>query len=39
MQRLSEERRALGKPAPRLGAKIDPNRETLTVDVTLELTN
>ena len=36
MQRLSEERG--GKP-PKLDAKLNPNKESLTVDVTLELVN
>lgn len=39
MQRLFEERRALGKPPPQLDTKLNPNKETLTVDVTLELAN
>jgi hypothetical protein len=39
LQRLLEERRSLGKPAPRLETKLDPNKESLTVDVTLELAN
>jgi len=39
LQRLFEERRAVGRPPPRLGTKVEPNNETLTVDVTLELTN
>ena len=39
MQSLFEERRAVGKPPPQLDTKLNPNKETLTVDVTLELTN
>ena len=39
LQRLLEERRSLGKPAPRLETKLDANKESLTVDVTLELAN
>jgi outer membrane protein insertion porin family len=39
MQRLFEERRAVGKPPPRVGTNLTPNKETLTVDVTLELAN
>lgn len=39
MQRLFEERRAVGKPPPQLDVKLNPNKETLTVDVTLELAN
>lgn len=39
IQRLFEERRAVGKPPPQIGTNINPNKETLTVDVTLELTN
>jgi hypothetical protein len=34
-----EERRAQGKPAPHMKSDIKLNRETLTVDVTYELTN
>ncbi len=37
LQRLYEERRSVGKPPPRIETKLTPNRETLTVDVTLEL--
>ncbi len=39
MQRLFEERRALGKAPPQLVTKLSPNKESLTVDVTLELAN
>jgi outer membrane protein insertion porin family len=39
MQRLFEERRALGKPPPQLEIKLNPNQESLTVDLTLELSN
>lgn len=39
LQRLFEERRAIGKQPPELDAKVNPNKETLTVDITLELTN
>lgn len=39
MQRLFEERREVGKPPPQLDVKLNPNKETLTVDVTLELGN
>jgi outer membrane protein assembly factor BamA len=39
IQRLYEERRALGKPPPKLDVQYKSNKETLTVDVTLELTN
>ncbi len=39
MQRLFEERRALGKPPPQVGTNLNPNKESLTVDVTLELAN
>jgi outer membrane protein assembly factor BamA len=39
MQLLSEERKALGKPVPRLEIKPNPNKQSLTVDVTLELAN
>jgi len=39
MQRLAEERQALGKPAPRLEMKLSPNKQSLTVDVSLELAN
>jgi outer membrane protein assembly factor BamA len=34
-----EERRAQGKPAPHIKSDLKMNRETLTVDVTYELTN
>lgn len=34
-----EERRAQGKPAPNIKSDLKMNRETLTVDVTYELTN
>lgn len=37
LQRLFEERQAAGKGPPRLGSSVAPNKETLTVDVTLEL--
>ena len=37
LQRLFEERQAAGKGVPKLGSRVAPNRETLTVDVTLEL--
>jgi outer membrane protein assembly factor BamA len=37
LARLFEERQAAGKPPPRLGSRTTPNKETLTVDVTLEL--
>jgi outer membrane protein assembly factor BamA len=39
LQRLFEERRVVGKPPPQLDAKLNPNKENLTVDVTLELAN
>ncbi|HEV7796698.1 MAG TPA: POTRA domain-containing protein [Pyrinomonadaceae bacterium] len=39
MQRLFEERQAVGKPPPRVETHLNPNKETLTVDVTLELVN
>jgi outer membrane protein assembly factor BamA len=39
MQRLFEERRGVGRPAPRLDTKLNPNKESLTVDITLELAN
>jgi len=39
MQRLFNERRDAGKPPPRIDSRIKTNRETLAVDVTLELTN
>jgi outer membrane protein assembly factor BamA len=39
MKRLFDERRALGKPPPHLVTKLSPNKESLTVDVTLELAN
>lgn len=37
--RLSQERQSLGKEPPKLGTNIKPTRETLTVDITLELAN
>ena len=39
MQRLFEERGATSKPPPRIETHLKPNKETLTIDVTLELTN
>ena len=39
LRSLFEERRANGKPPPQIETKINPNKETLTVDVTLELGN
>ena len=39
LQRLFEERRTLGKPPPLLDTKLNANKESLTVDVTLELAN
>ncbi len=39
MQRLFDERRALGRPPPHLVTKLSPNKESLTVDVLLELAN
>jgi outer membrane protein insertion porin family len=39
LRSLFEEQRAVGKPPPRIETKINPNKETLTVDVTLELAN
>ncbi|MBC8031302.1 MAG: hypothetical protein H7Z16_14405 [Pyrinomonadaceae bacterium] len=39
MQRLFIERRDAGKPPPRIGFTLTPNKQTLTVDVTLELAN
>ncbi len=39
MQRLFEERQTVGRPPPQLDARVNPNKETLTVDVTLELAN
>jgi hypothetical protein len=39
MQRLAEERQALGKPVPRVEMKLNPNKQSLTVDVSLELAN
>jgi len=39
LRSLFEERRAVGKPPPQIETKINPNKETLTVDVTLELGN
>lgn len=38
LQTLFEQEKAVGKPPPRINATITPNKETLTVDVTLELT-
>jgi outer membrane protein assembly factor BamA len=37
LRSLFEERRAEGKPPPRIGTHFQPNKKTLTVDVTLEL--
>ena len=39
LRSLFEERQAAGKPHPQLDVKLNPNKETLTVDVTLELAN
>lgn len=39
MQRLFEERGNTSKPPPRIDTHLKPNKETLTIDVTLELTN
>ena len=39
MQRLFEERGATSKPPPRIDTRLKANKETLTIDVTLELTN
>lgn len=39
LQRLFEERRAAGKPPPSLNTNFDRHKDTLMVDVTLELTN
>jgi outer membrane protein assembly factor BamA len=39
LRNLFEERRANGKPPPQIETKINPNKETLTVDITLELSN
>ena len=39
LRNLFEERRALGKAPPLLKTNLHPNRESLTVDVTLELAN
>ncbi len=39
LQRLFEERRAVGKPPPQLHTNFDRHKDTLTVDVTLELAN
>ena len=39
LMRLGEERRAAGKPPPKLDVKRAYNKESLTVDVTLELIN
>ena len=37
MSRILEERKLVGQRPPKLGYKLKPNRESLTVDVTLEL--
>ncbi len=37
MARILEERKLTGQKPPRLGYRMKPNKETLTVDVTLEL--
>jgi outer membrane protein insertion porin family len=39
LRSLFEERRAVGKPPPRIETKMNPNKENLTVDITLELGN
>lgn len=39
IQRLFEERKLLGKQPPRIGTNLKANKESLTVDVTLELAN
>lgn len=39
LQSLFEERRAVGKPPPQLATKLTPHKDTLTIDVTLELSN
>lgn len=39
LRSLFEERRALGKPPPQLATKLTPHKDTLTIDVTLELSN
>lgn len=39
MQQILEERRKAGKPPPRIDRKITPNKATLTVDVTIEMSN
>jgi outer membrane protein assembly factor BamA len=39
LQRIFEERRIVGKAPPQLSAKVNPNKDSLTVDVTLELAN
>jgi outer membrane protein insertion porin family len=39
LRSLFEERRTLGKPPPRIETKLTPNKESLTVDITLELAN
>jgi outer membrane protein insertion porin family len=37
MRRIMEERQLSGQRPPRLGVKMKPNKDTLTVDVTIEL--
>ena len=39
LMRLSQDRQSSGKEPPKLGTNIKANRESLTVDVTLELAN
>lgn len=39
LRSLFEERRALGKPPPQIATKLTPHKDTLTIDVTLELAN
>ena len=39
MRKVSEERQAQGKPAPKLGGRNQPNKNTLTVDVIIEIVN
>ena len=39
IQRLFEERRANNRPSPQLATKLSPNKESLSVDVTIELAN
>lgn len=39
IQDLLEERRAVGKPPPQVATKLSPSKQTLTVDVTIELAN